>query len=63
MHKLTDHLFAETKYAWANVGVAVTEQGVVFIEIFRNGLETALRRDHWKSGRLGRTKIHHHSFA
>ncbi len=32
MHKLTDHLFAETKYDWANVGAAVTERGVVLID-------------------------------
>ncbi|MEE9240720.1 MAG: MBL fold metallo-hydrolase, partial [bacterium] len=32
MHKLTDHLYAETKYDWANVGAAVTERGVVLID-------------------------------
>ncbi len=32
MRKLTDHLYAETKYDWANVGAAVTERGVVLID-------------------------------
>ena len=26
MHKLTDHLFVETKYDWANVGAVVTDR-------------------------------------
>jgi cyclase len=32
VHKLTDHLYAETKYDWANVGAAVTDLGVVMLD-------------------------------
>ncbi len=32
MEKLTDRLFAETAYDWANVGAAVTERGVVLLD-------------------------------
>jgi glyoxylase-like metal-dependent hydrolase (beta-lactamase superfamily II) len=32
MRRLTDHLYAETEYHWANVGAAVTEAGIVLID-------------------------------
>jgi cyclase len=32
MKKLSAHLYAETKYDWANVGAAVTEKGVVLLD-------------------------------
>lgn len=32
MQKLTDHLYVETSYHWANVGAAVTKQGIVLID-------------------------------
>lgn len=32
MQKLSDHLYAETEYDWANVGAAVTEKGVVLLD-------------------------------
>ena len=32
MHKLSEHLYAETKYDWANVGAAVTDEGVVLLD-------------------------------
>ena len=32
MHQLSKHLYAETQYDWANVGAAVTEEGVVLLD-------------------------------
>ena len=32
MHNLSEHLYAETKYDWANVGAAVTNEGVVLLD-------------------------------
>lgn len=32
MRRLTDHLYTETEYHWANVGAAVTEAGIVLID-------------------------------
>jgi cyclase len=32
MRQLTNHLFAETSYQWANVGAAVTDKGIVLID-------------------------------
>ena len=32
MHNLSEHLYAETKYDWANVGAAVTEEGIVLLD-------------------------------
>jgi cyclase len=32
MRRLTDHLYAETEYHWANVGAAVTDAGIVLID-------------------------------
>jgi cyclase len=32
MRQLSKHLFAETEFQWANVGAAVTEEGVVLID-------------------------------
>ena len=32
MDKLTEHLYAETKYDWANVGAAVTDEGIVLLD-------------------------------
>ncbi len=32
MRQLTEHVFAETGFAWANVGAAVTERGIVLID-------------------------------
>ena len=32
MLQLSEHLFAETDYSWANVGAAVTDAGVVLID-------------------------------
>ncbi len=32
MLQLSEHLYAETAYSWANVGAAVTEAGIVLID-------------------------------
>ena len=32
MRRLTKHLYVETEYLWANVGAAVTEEGIVLID-------------------------------
>jgi cyclase len=32
MQRLSEHLYAETKYDWANVGAAVTDEGVVLLD-------------------------------
>ncbi|MFQ5895932.1 MAG: MBL fold metallo-hydrolase, partial [Nitrospinota bacterium] len=32
MRQLTEHLYAETGFDWANVGAAVTDEGVVLID-------------------------------
>ena len=32
MKRLSEHLYAETDYDWANVGAAVTERGVVLLD-------------------------------
>jgi glyoxylase-like metal-dependent hydrolase (beta-lactamase superfamily II) len=32
MRRLTEHLYAETEYHWANVGAAATEAGIVLID-------------------------------
>ena len=32
MDRLSEHLYAETAYDWANVGAAVTESGVVLFD-------------------------------
>jgi len=32
LDKLTEHLYAETKYDWANVGAAVTDEGIVLLD-------------------------------
>jgi len=32
VHRLSEHLYAETKYDWANVGAAVTDEGVVLLD-------------------------------
>lgn len=32
MKQLSDHIFAETTYSWANVGAAVTDSGIVLLD-------------------------------
>ncbi len=32
MHRLSEHLYAETAYDWANVGAAVTENGILLLD-------------------------------
>ena len=32
MKQLSDHIFAETTYSWANVGAVVTDAGIVLLD-------------------------------